>query len=238
MSNCFAKGSDSKKIHVNNFNDFKQPIAVYGYLRGTGEAIKKSNNFWYIDHGYFKQSSRSFQNNRTIVNSWDGYFRVVHNDFWHSGLGNFPADRLKKLKLEFKDQKKKGDYIILSEPTIDAQNFYNLHDWTNITIKKIKKYSDRKIIVHNRYSKTPLKKLLENAWAFVSDHSSAGFLSMLEGVPAIFTNSTLENIGKLENIESIPINYQVFNNLAYGQWSYKEIYEGEAWKFLSKNLIK
>ena len=105
-----------------------------------------------------------------------------------------------------------------------------MHDWTNITINKIKKYSDRNIIVHNRYSKTPIKKLLENAWAFVSDHSSAGFLSMLEGVPAIFTNSTLENIGKLENIESIPINYQVFNNLAYGQWTLNEIESGEAWE--------
>ena len=50
----------------------------------------------------------------------------------------------------------------------------------------IKKFSDRKVVIHNRNSNIPLNFLLEDAWAFVSDHSSAGFLSMLRGVPAVF----------------------------------------------------
>ena len=28
-------------------NDFSKPIAAYGYKRGTGIAIRKSNDFWY-----------------------------------------------------------------------------------------------------------------------------------------------------------------------------------------------
>ena len=51
----------------------------------------------------------------------------------------------------------------------------------------IKKFTDRKIIIHSRRSEIKLDELLENAWAFVSDHSSAGFKSMIEGVPALLT---------------------------------------------------
>ena len=57
---------------------------------------------------------------------------------------------------------------------------------------------------------------------------------MIEGVPAYFTNPTLRKIGSIENIENHEINYSVFNNLAYGQWTVKEIESGEAWNYISK----
>ena len=146
----FALGSNSLMCHVDNFMDYSKTIVTYGYLRGTGEIINKVKNFYYIDHGYFKQSSRSFENNKVKVLNTNGYFRVVKNNYWHNGLGSKPNDRLNKLNLEFKDINKSGKYIILSEPTIEASNYYNLHNWTNTTINTIKKYSDREIILHNR----------------------------------------------------------------------------------------
>ena len=237
ISKCFAYGAKTNLVHVNDFSDFNHSIAVYGYLRGTGEAIKKSKDFWYIDHGYFKQSSRSFKNNRVTLNAWDGYFRIVHNNYWHSGSGSYPEDRLNKLNIKFKSQRKTGEYIIVSEPTADAIKYYELYNWTSKTNKIIRKYSDRKIIIHNRHSKIPLIDILKNAWAFVSDHSGAAFLSMIEGVPAFFTNQNLQNIGNIKNIESQIINYNIFNNLAYGQWNTKEMYGGEAWDFFSKDHL-
>ena len=60
---------------------------------------------------------------------------------------------------------------------------------------------------------------------------------MIEGVPAFFTNQNLQNIGNIKNIESQIINYNIFNNLAYGQWNTKEMYEGEAWDFFSKDHL-
>ena len=230
----FAIGSKSPMCHVNNFNDFKNTIATYGYLRGTGEAIRKASNFYYIDHGYFKQSQRSFEKNRTVINNLDGYFRVVYNDFWHNGEGSKSEDRLKKMNLKFNNLNKNGEYIILSVPTDDAIEYYELKNWVKNTMEEIKKYSDRKIILHNRASKISLLDLLDKAWAFVSDHSSAGFMAMQSGVPAYFTNSTLKKIGSVENIERHEINYSVFNNLAYEQWKIDEIKSGECWQYLSK----
>ena len=236
LSYHFAKGSNSLMCHASNFIDFESTIVTYGYRRGTGDLIRKVKNFYYIDHGYFKQSKRKFIKNKVHRIDFNGYFRITYNNFWHDGSGNKPSDRFNKLGIEIKDKKKSGEYIILSEPTPEAMDYYDLYNWTKETTKKIKLISDRKIITHNRNSKIPLKNLLQNAWAFVSDHSSAGFMSMFEGVPAYFTNETLKSIAPIKNIENHQINYSVFNNLAYEQWNIKEIESGEAWEYL-KNKI-
>ncbi|MDA9748679.1 hypothetical protein N9U75_00845 [Pelagibacteraceae bacterium] len=232
----FAKGSGSLMCHVDKFDDFNKTIATYGYLRGTGQVIRNVKNFYYMDHGYFKQSDRSFDKNRTVIKSLNGYFRVVYNDYWHNGQGSKSDDRLKKLNLNFKNINKFGEYIILSEPTEDAIKYYKLDNWIKETMREIQKYTDRKIILHNRGSKIPLQELLKNAWAFVSDHSSAAFKAMENGVPAYFTNNTLKKIGDIKNIENHEIQYSIFNNLAYEQWTISEIQSGECWQYLSDKI--
>ena len=84
---------------------------------------------------------------------------------------------------------------------------------TREIINKVKKYTDRKIIIHNKFSKEPLENLLRDAWAFVSLQSTAGFMAMSRGIPSYFTEKTLSHIGKIENIENPIIDYKIFNNL-------------------------
>tara|TARA_B100000989_G_scaffold295766_1_gene277476 strand:+ start:1140 stop:1898 length:759 start_codon:yes stop_codon:yes gene_type:complete len=231
----FAKGSNSLLCHVNDFKDYNKTIATYGVLRGTYELIQKVKNYYYIDHGYFNQSQRAFNNNRTNVINLDGYFRIVKNNFIHNGDGNYPSDRFKKLNLKIVDIKKSGNYIILSEPSDTMKKLYNVPKWTEETKKLVQKFSDRKIIVHNKFSKEPLTSLLKEAWAFISLQSTAGFKAMLNGVPAYFTDRTLEYIGKFQDIENPRINYKIFDNLAYGQWTLKEMESGEAWKSITNS---
>ena len=232
----FAKGSNSLLCHVNNFKEYDKTIASYGVLRGTYEIIKKVKSFYYIDHGYFNQSKRTFENNRTNVLNLDGYFRIVYNNLVHNGEGNFPDDRLKKLNLNFLKQSNSGDAIILSEPSEAMKKIYNAHSWVDDTKEIIKKLSDRKVIVHNKFSKKPLDELLKNAWSFVSLQSTAGFKAMVNGIPAYFTEPSLKNINRIEEIENPKINYKIFNNLAYGQWTLKEIETGEAWENIINNI--
>ncbi len=231
----FAKGSDALMCHVNDFKEYDKTIATYGVLRGTYDIIKRAKNFYYIDHGYFNQSTRKFEDKRTNVLDMNGYFRIVYNNFIHDGSGNYPDDRLKKLKLNFVEQKKTGEVIILSEPSETMKNIYNAHNWVNETKNLVKKYSDRKIIVHNKFSKKPLDELLKSAWSFISLQSTAGFKAMVNGVPAYFTEPSLKNINNIEEMENPKINYKIFNNLAYGQWTLREIESGEAWNNISKN---
>jgi hypothetical protein len=229
----FAKGADSPMCHINDFREYNRTIATYGILRGTFELIKKVNNFFYMDHGYFNQSKREFIDNTTNVVNMDGYFRIVFNNFIHSGKGDCPDDRLKKLKLDIVEQNKLGSYIILSEPSEIIKKIYNKHNWVDETKKILKTYTDRKLLVHNKFSKEKLDDLLKNAWAFVSLQSTAGFKAMTYGVPAYFTEQSLKNIASIEDIESPRINYKIFNNLAYGQWTLDEISSGEAWECIS-----
>ena len=233
----FAKGSGSLLCHADNFKDFHKTIVTYGVLRGTYEIISKVKNYYYIDHGYFNQSKREFKDNRTGILNLDGYFRIVYNNFVHNGQGNFPEDRLKRLNLKFQNQKKSGNYILLSEPSETMKKIYNQHNWIDETKKKLKNLSDRKIIVHNKFSEVTLDELLNDAWAFVSLQSTAGFKAMVRGIPAYFTEKTLEKINKIEQIENPEINYSIFNNLAYGQWTIKEIESGEAWDNISRSSI-
>ena len=230
----FAKGSNSLMCHINDFKEYDQTIATYGVLRGTFETIQKVKNYYYMDHGYFNQSNRKFENKRTNVLDMNGYFRIVYNNLIHNGEGNYPDDRLKKLNLNFVETKKYGDNIILSEPSETMKKIYNAYNWVNDTKKLIKKFSDRKIIVHNKFSKKPLDELLKNAWAFVSLQSTAGFKVMVSGIPAYFTETSLKNINRIEDLENPKINYNIFNNLAYGQWTLNEIESGEAWETISK----
>ena len=232
----FAKGSNSLMCHVNNFTELDKTIATYGYRRGTGELLKKVKNFFYIDHGYFAQSNRKFIKNKVHKIDLNGYFRIVYNDYWHNGSGNMPNDRFDKLGIRIKKINKDGRYIILSEPVPEAVTYYNLNNWRENTIKKIKKFTDREIITHSRTSNIKLETLLKNAWAFVSDHSSAGLKAMIEGVPSYFTNPTLSKIASIKDIENHSINYSIFSNLAYEQWTIEEIFRGEAWEYISSKF--
>ena len=129
----------------------------------------------------------------------------------------------------------KGEFIVLSEPSPYIKKFFQLDNWTRNTINELKKYTDRKIIVHNKQSPVPLNDLLKKAWAFVSEQSTAGIKAMIAGVPSHFTNKTLKKINSISSIENGKIDKQVFYNLAYGQWTLDEMKSGETWQYLKKS---
>jgi capsule polysaccharide modification protein KpsS len=116
------------------------------------------------------------------------------------------------------------------------KKIYDKPNWVIDTKKTLKKYTDRPIIVHNKFSKKNLDELLKDAWAFVSLQSTAGFKAMAKGVPAYFTDQSLKNVAKINDIENPKIDYKIFNNLAYGQWTLKEIGSGEAWECILKQI--
>ena len=47
----------------------------------------------------------------------------------------------------------------MSEPSDALKKFFNIPNWVEDTIKRIKEFSDRKIIVHNKFSEIPLDSL-------------------------------------------------------------------------------
>ena len=228
----FSKSLGLPLIDIKEYKETNNIFASYGILRGTGDIIKKrKKNFIYIDHGYFNSSSRRFTKEKnTILSGLEGYFRIIKDDLYFNNY-NFTNDRKRFNDLDINlKEKKAGDIIILSEPTQNTLDFLGLNNWKEKTIEEIKLYTDREIIVHNKFSKQSLDSLLVNAWAFISLQSAAGFKAMINGIPAYFTEETLKNINPIQEIENPKINYKIFNNLAYGQWTLNEIESGEAWE--------
>ena len=142
----------------------------------------------------------------------------------YSNANNF---RFNKLNISLKDLNKNGEYIILSEPSENTLKFLELENWTKNTISELKKYTDREIIVHNKFHNTSLEELLRKAFAFVSLQSTAGFKAISEGVPAFFTHDTLKKFGDITTIEDRVLNHNVLFVASNSQWRLREFFSDE-----------
>ena len=244
LSRAFAKGCGGKIINplfkvkhlktmsgVNVDNAFPEldTIASFGVLRGCDLAMKKSKEFWYIDHGYF-----------------GGYYRITRNETIHDGKGNHDWDRFNKFDLNQEDWKMNGTDIVLCPPSVPQIEFLNINNWVEDTVSKIKRYTDKRIIISQKvnspkgfypsykenFINLPIDEALKNAWVLITDHSNTMVTALLRGIPVICTNKN-RRIGSLDKIESPEYNREWLRNLAYNQWSLKEIKSGKAWEELN-----
>ena len=238
ITQFFSKSIGLPLLNINEYKDNDEIFVSYGILRGAGDIIKKKNkNFIYIDHGFYKSSPRKFtKEKRTVLNALSGYFRVIKGDLYFNEIDiNLDSKRFEQLDIELKD-KRNGEIIILSEPSENTLNFLGIENWVENTINKIKQYSDREIVIHNKFSDIPLNLLLQDAFAFVSCQSTAGFQSIAEGVPAYFTHNSLKKYGDIANIEKNLLNYDILYAAANSQWQLKEFFSDEFKLYIDKIL--
>ena len=106
-----------------------------------------------------------------------------------------------------------------------------MQTWLEETIFKIKKKTDRNVIVSSKY-KNPMSEVIKNAWCVVTDHSNSAIDAMINGIPAIFTNP-VRKLGTIEEVENPPMDREFFKNLAHNQWTLQEIKSGKAWSDLN-----
>ena len=211
-------------------------IATYGIKYTTDEAIKLSENFWYMDNGYYGDTRE--------------YFRICYNKFIDDGLREYPKDRFEKFNITFKDWRQKGDHIVISPPSPVLQRFFGIGndndpgEWVKNLIKEIRQYTDRKIIVSTKYgdgisvftktpSKHPFEEAIKNAWALVTYNSNVMTKSLAEGIPVISLTED-RKIGSISEIETPVMNRDFLSNLAYRQWNLDEIRSGQAWRELNE----
>ena len=232
----FSKNLKAPLTDIKKYKDEDKIFVSYGILRGTGEIIKqKKKNFIYIDHGYFSSSSRRFTKEKnTILRSLEGYFRVIKDDlYFNNHTIKNDKKRFNDLNIDLKE-KKNGDIIVLSEPSQNTLNFLELNNWKEKTIEEIKLYTDREVIVHNKFSDIPLKALLKKAFAFVSCQSTAGFLAVAEGVPSYFTHPSLKRFGDIKDIEKNQLNHDLLFTAANSQWRLQEFFTDEFEQYIYK----
>lgn len=244
--NMFAKGAGL-------------PIQDYDYNFGTESILIRSMakrklidrcwrdniTFYYMDSGYVG-------NYQCDINpyGWKLFHRIVKNDVQHSHIIDRPDDRWIKLKQKLMPRKS-GKHILLVVPSEKPCKFYNLdlESWKHRTIREIKKYTDRPIVIREKGNRRDrvhgqtIFQALENCHALVTFQSIAAVESVMYGVPAFTLAPTAADPvcdKDLSLIESPSIQdedkiYKWACHLAYGQFHVDEFKDGTAYRILNEN---
>jgi hypothetical protein len=180
------------------------------------------------------------------------------NGSGYFGPKGMSADRRHSIKIDLKSWHKNQEIVICSQhPRSQQWNDMPLIDqWVFDNISKIRRHTDRKIVVRS-HPRHPLKipldfknvslvnprsrthqedtenfyKVLQTAYAIVNWNSNPSVIAAINGIP-VFTgpDSLARDVGNLnlENINDplLPDREQWANDLAYTEWTVEEISSG------------
>jgi hypothetical protein len=234
---AFAQGCRGELLDIEKALQIKPSrVATYGILRGTSALIKRAKEFWYIDRGYFGER-----------NGENAYFRITKNHFIHKGDGDHDWNRFQKFNKKLKPWRRGGRNIVIVPPSKPSAAHLGISEWLTNTLKEIIENTDRDIVISRKknnlvksiyspleshhqvqHSDGVLGEVLSNAWVLITDHSNAMIDALIYGVPIICTNNN-RKIGSIKNIEYPILERDFLKNLAYNQWTLKEMKTGKAW---------
>lgn len=150
--------------------DGRSPVVIMGNLQGCDDiqksCLKEKIPYIYIDHGYFRRGYDK------------GFFRVCVNNYHTTDFR--PSGRQYSGKI--RDWRRSGKTIVLLPPAEKVKEIYGCHNWQTEAINKLKKHTDRRIIVKPK-GEGNLPELLQSAHAVVSYGSVADVESAMLGVP-------------------------------------------------------
>jgi len=218
---------------------------IADYVRSIG------NNYYFIETGYL--GNYPSDNNKT---GRKVYHRIVKNLMQHREVMDVPDDRFKELvkfdpKLEYKGWKNPGSKILIVSPSEKPCKYYGINkdQWVSDTIKEIKKYSDKEIVVREKASRgertnsTIYEALDNDIFAVVTYNSIAAIEAVGYGIPAFALAPTaaekmcLNDLSKIESpyYPAEDLVYKWLSSIAYSQFTLTEILTGEAWKLVVEN---
>lgn len=246
----FVHSQSSKSIHLN----LRKNILKKQAEEGNHTLIIDSNLFLSYDFG---------NSNHYLRYSLDGVFPTTGNYMWDNP-NTLRWDTIKsKLNIKVKDWRLEGNHILICLQRNGgwSMNGLDVMEWLNTTVKEVRKYSDRPIIVRahpgdrqaNRYLRKDSRwkisdsesilQDLENAWATITYNSSPSVVSAIQGVPVFITDpnpmtsQACDVSNKKINLIETP---QTFDRISWLRkismchWNFEELKSGEAWNHIRK----
>jgi hypothetical protein len=246
IAHKFALGSGGRLIDQMQLEtiDISVPVIVRGNskskVRAINTCIERGLTWYNIDTGYIgngqlkhyhRISKGHYQNLETVVDR--------------------PSDRLDNIKFKIQRKKKGGQKILLCPPSQKVMSIYDLtvDEWLDSTIKEIKKYSNREIVVRvkdqNRKSRVvndPITVAFDNdVHCVITYNSIAALEAVMYGLPAFTLGPNAAeplcntDLSKIEtpyfpDAEEIE---QVLRHLSYCQFTEAEFKDGTAWKIIN-----
>lgn len=244
---CFAQGVNAVFIDKKDIDKYDEriPVAFRSLTKRKlmHNLLKDTRDFYYIDNGYMGNVMKKKH-----------WYRIVKNDIQHIGrMKEVPKDRWNNMValapwLVYHGQKEapKDGPILLVTPSDKPCLYYGINrdKWVEETIKEIKKYTDREVIVRDKGLRS--ERIRDNSVAsqcfrdgvncVVTYNSIAAIEAVHYGIPA-FTMSPHAgdvicntDLSKLEQpwYPDETLVRQFFHWIAYCQYTPHEMINGTA----------
>lgn len=181
----------------------------------------------------------------------------INQDAHFVPSGTIP-DRVKRLGIVMKDWQTTGSNILICTQRIDSEQWVgqpDLRSWIDTTITILRKYTDRKIIIRphprlglinrwpgvdvikprsvpNTYDDYDFESALATTWAVINHNSSPGIVSIINGVPAFVSRSSLAADIANINLRSIETpsrrdRSRWIDRMAHTEWTVEELASGK-----------
>ena len=230
FANAFARGC---KGHATNSPLLLEgPVALFGSparwdLLQT--AIADGRQFFYADHGYFRRGQ---------------YYRIAKNAYHGLGLGTYPPDRFLACHVDMAPTwRDSGTQVVICPNSTTYMRLFGIdaRQWALDVATEVSKHSDRPLIIRwkAQAQARPLYHDLHDAHCVIVFSSGAAVEAVRSGIPVITLApwAATRRMGgtELAQIESPPMpegREQFIYNLAYEQYTLKEIADGMAWRRL------
>ena len=208
-----------KPINKDNFDlQDKTPVIFRGMAKSSliKQCVDNNIDFYYIDTGYINEKikiwHRFTKNNFQVLNhlSYEELTQRVNIN----KLKNRFFEIVKKNYNSFKPElRKKGDKILITPPTNKVFKHFNydVDKWIAETYDKIKKITDREIVVRYKpksrfvrtHKNTFLKDLKNNVHCLVTFNSITAVEAIINGCPAITLGPNAASYLTENNIDNI-----------------------------------
>lgn len=227
-------------------------IIFCGLLRGNAHildlALQNNIPYYYVDHAYFEPGYKNLN-----------WMRIVKNGFCQNTIipdvkPNRFADRF-NIQLKNYDFKRRNN-IVVFPPSNTVGRVFNQTNWEAEIVQKIRKHTDRPIVVRRKdgpvmdkllvevrgqekhhYVET-IEQTLDNAYCVVAFNSALALRALEKGIPVICErhcpayplSHSIEEIENLKEKDRLPL----FSSLAWGQFTLEEISNPKTFDHINK----
>lgn len=239
------------------------PNSSHLVLRKQVSTNTKNKSTLIVDSNLFNYNLGKLYHKHYSRYSMNGVFPTTGNYFWDeidpTRWNKISSD----LQLSLKDWRTKGDHILICTQRNGGWSMKGLNvvDWVNKTVKRLRNYTDRPIVVrghpgdakakeylrtNNAYTVSKNEKIIDdfkNAHAVVTYNSSPGVAAAIEGIPVFVTDpdpivSQAYDVANtsLRDIED-PKTFERLKwvqKLSMCHWKFEELSSGEAWEHIKK----
>lgn len=211
------------------------------------EWAKRGRNFIYWDRGYLRRVFATWLPTGDSMGVPGGYYRWHLNCFQMNRIRDVPDDRWRFVSkahpprdkgIQVGAWNKSGRHIVVADTLPDYWDVFADRHWVERTVAYLRTVTDRKIVVRDKESKTPLNVELAEAHCLVSHGSIAAVEAVVMGCPVFvhpFSAAALVGETDLAKIETpvYPERDAWLRSLAYHQFNEAELVDGTLWRLLS-----